>query len=88
MRTLEEIKAELAEFNRERDEALLSMDEEKIRAMVRKWNGTEMLANAEIFWGSVHKAITGAGTLPIEVRRKSKAWLDARGLRSLDDGDL
>lgn len=38
----ERIKAEIERFNQERNEALLSMDEQKIRAMVKKWNGTEM----------------------------------------------
>lgn len=83
----EEIKQEIAAFASERNQALLSMDEDKIRAMVKKWNGTEM-PQGEVFWGAVHKAITGAGSLPIEFRRKSKAWLDERGLKSLDDGDL
>lgn len=82
----DEIKTQLADFNRERNEALTSMDEHRIRAMVRKWNGTEMPSNKKVFWGAVHKAITGALNLPIEVRRTSKAWLDER--KSLDDGDL
>lgn len=79
---------QLKEFKRERSEAFQSLDEQKIRAYCRKWNGTEMPANIEVFWGSVHKAITGAMDLPIEFRRKSKAWLDARGFTSLDDGEL
>lgn len=79
---------EIKQFNRERNEAMLSMDEQKIRAMVRKWNDTEMPSHMETFWGAVHKAITGCLQLPIERRRESKAWLDARGWKSLDDGDL
>lgn len=78
----------LADFRCERNEALLSLDEAKIRAMVRKWNGIEMPLASLAFWGGVHKAITGCRDLPIEFRRKSKAWLDARSFRSLDDGDL
>lgn len=83
-----EIKAELDQFNKERNEALLSLDEQRIRAMVRKWNKVEMPADADVFWGTVHKAITGALALPLEFRRQSKAWLDEHGLRSRDDGDL
>ena len=78
----------LADFIRERNEALLSLDATKIRAMMRKWNGTEMPADPLIFWGAVHKAITGCLAFPIEFRRKSKVWLDHHGLRSHDDGDL
>lgn len=81
------IKAEISRFNSERDAALLSLDEEKIRAMFRKWNGRE-LPEGKVFWGAIHKAITGATNLPIEFRRKSKAWLESQGLRSFDDGDL
>lgn len=78
----------LAAYNRERDEALLSLDEARIRAFFRKWNEYEIPAEPAVFWGSVHKAVTGATNLPIEFRRASKAWLLERGFRSLDDGDL
>lgn len=84
----ERLTRELTEFNRERDEAFLSMDEQRIRAMFRKWNETEMPSHPVLFWGAVHKAVTGSINLPIEFRRKSKAWLTEHGLRSLDDGDL
>lgn len=79
----------LIQFNKERNEAFLTMDEDKIRAHQMKWNGTELPENKDVFWGSVHKAITGCGaSLPLEFRKQSKAWLDKRGLKSLDDGDL
>ena len=32
----------------------------------------------------MHTAITASQTLPLEYRKQSKAWLDARGLHSLD----
>lgn len=81
-------KTTLDQFNAERNEALLSMDEQKIRAMVKKWNGTDMPIHGLTFWGSVHKAITGNTALPLEFRKKSKQWLTERSLRSHDDGDL
>lgn len=80
--------SELENFKRERNEALLSLDANRIRAMVRKWNGTEMPADPKVFWGAVHKAITGILGLPLDFRLKSKAWLTAHKLQSLDDGDL
>ena len=79
---------EIARFVRQRDEALLSLDESRIRALFRQWNGTEMPTDPHVFWGSVHKAITAATSLPIAFRRQSKAWLDEHGYRSFDDGDL
>lgn len=79
---------EIEIFIAERNEALLSLDEQKIRAMFRKWNDVEMTENPTLFWLSVHKAITGCTGLPIDFRRKSKAWLEERGSRRMDDGDL
>lgn len=76
------------EFIAERNEALLSLDEEKIRAMVLKWNGEKMPDNKQVFWAAVHKAITAASGLPIEFRRKSKEYLISIGSMSEDDGDL
>ena len=78
----------IEEFIAERDAALLSLDEIKIRALFRKFNGKEMPSDPEIFWTSVHKAITGATSLPIAFRKASKAWLSERGFQSLDDGEL
>jgi hypothetical protein len=79
---------EIKKFVSERNAALQSLDEPTIRAFFRKWNGRELPDDPNVFWGAIHKAITGATDLPIELRRKSKAWLDAHGLRSFDDGDL
>ncbi len=80
---------EMEEFLAERREALMSLDEEKIRAYFLKYNGSEMpMPSGDLFWNAIHKAITGALDIPIEFRRKSKAWLAERGYGSLDDGDL
>ena len=84
----EEAKKLIEEFKKEQVEVLLSLDEAKIRAFVKKWNGTDMPKHPEAFWGAVHKSITGITSLPTEFRRKSKDWLEKRGWRSYDDGDL
>jgi hypothetical protein len=75
-------------WHQDRNAALLSMDKAKIQAYLKKWNKKEMQCSEDVFWGAVHKAITGAPDLPINFRRISKAWLDAQGLSSFDDGDL
>lgn len=75
-------------FTAQRDEAFLSLDEQKIRNFCIKWNGHDMPTNMEVFWRAVHKAITGNMNLPIEFRKKSKKYLIDRGLMSFDDGDL
>lgn len=83
-----EVSATIKEFNKERNEALLSFDEVKIRAMVLKFNGHDMPTDPKLFWASVHKAITGCLQLPLAFRQAAKNWLSERGLKSLDDGDL
>lgn len=35
-----------------------------------------------------HKVTTASRTMPMERRRASKAWLTARGMHALDDGDV
>jgi hypothetical protein len=35
-----------------------------------------------------HKTVTGVVSLPMELRKKSKAWLNAHKSKSWDDGDL
>ena len=78
----------IEQFKSERNEALLSLDEARIRAMFQKFNGTNLPTNQLVFWTSVHKAITGCKDLPIEFRRSSKQWLKSRGFQSNDDGEL
>ena len=79
---------ELQQFLTERRKAFLSMDKAKILAFADKWGAKIPQLDDELFWIAVHKARTGATDLPIEERRKSKAWLNERGFHSLDDGDL
>lgn len=78
---------QIAAYNKDRNEALLSLDEQKIRAFMEKWN-VQTTEHPETFWCGVHKAITAINALPLEQRLKSKLWLDQRGWKSLDDGDL
>lgn len=69
-----------------RDEALLSMDRDKILAYAKQYS-PELLRSFKddnLFWISVHKARTACRSLPIEERLKSKTWLEERGYRSFD----
>lgn len=78
------------EFVKDRDDALLSLDKEKILAYGRKWGVNELLIpkQEENFWIAIHKARTAAKTLPMAARSESKQWLQERGFRSMDDGDV
>lgn len=79
---------EIERYIRDRNVALLSMDEQTIRTFMSTYSGNPGPADSETFWRGIHKARTGCLDLPIEERRKSKAWLDARNSSSFDDGDL
>lgn len=80
----------MAEFNeqfvRERDKALLSMDKERIIAHMKKYGSP--VPRDEIFWLTIHKARTGAVSLPMAERAASKWWLHRFGSRGMDDGDV
>jgi hypothetical protein len=72
----------------ERDQALLSMDEQQIRAYFRKYNGWDMSPSKDVFWLAIHKARTATRSLPMEARQESKRWLLARGSPSMDEGEV
>lgn len=78
----------IEQFLKERKEALLSMDKEKILAYAQKWAIKNIPSDDETFWIAIHKARTGATDLSTKERIKSKQWLNERGYQSLDDGDL
>lgn len=86
----QEAEGDWGEFVRDRDEALLSMDKDKLVAYGQKWSVDWKVVpgREEWFWVSVHMARTGAKSLPMEERLKSKKWLVERGLRSIDEGDV
>lgn len=68
----------LAEFNRSRDEALLSMDIGKILAHCVRY-GVYIPDNIESFWAGVHKARIAVNAIPEDEKEKSRAWLTAHG---------
>ena len=57
-------------FVTERNEALLSLDREKIERFAKKY-GVTMPTSEEAFWRGVHKAICNITNIPFEVRQKS-----------------
>jgi hypothetical protein len=84
-----ELKAEIRAFVKERDEMLMAGDIDRLIAFHEKHNpGIRAFSSREVAEISMHKARTGAKTLPMEYRAASKAWLAERGYTSLDDGDI
>jgi hypothetical protein len=75
------------EFVRDRDAALLSMSKKKIEAYALKY-GVNLPDDESLFWLTIHKARTGATSLPMIERAASKFWLTHFAYESLDDGDV
>lgn len=73
-------------YRRALDKVLLTRDPHQLEMFMRK-HGL-FASTDEAVELTMHKTITGSRSLPLEVRKESKAWLDARGFTSLDDGDL
>lgn len=67
------------DFVKERDEALLSLDKEKIEAFFRKNTGCEVPANDLVFWAGVHKAILYLNSATFEQKMRSCDWLIEHG---------
>lgn len=68
------------EFQRDRLEALKSLDEEKIRAYLKRWGGNWQGAqNPEVFWRAIHKARTVCPGLTEQEREVSRRWLREHG---------
>jgi hypothetical protein len=79
----------IKDFVKERDEMLMACDVEKMKAFHAKHNPhVRPSPSDDVAWLSLHKARTGAKSLPMEARVYSYNWLKARGSSSLDDGDV
>lgn len=67
-------------FVKERNEALFSLDREKIEEFSRKYCETDDAdVPEEIFWAGVFKAILGINCSPPELVTQAKSWLHEHG---------
>lgn len=64
----------IPQFVKEGNEALFSLDENKIRAYAKKYR-VDLPDNYIAFWGGVYKAICSITTAPKELQGKARAWL-------------
>ena len=69
---------QLAQFLKDRDAALLSLDSYKIRAFYHKY-GMQMPKDDHLFWVSVHKAICHMSAASYEQKLYSSQWLIVHG---------
>lgn len=67
-------------FVKERDEALLSLDKEKIIRFSKKY-GVPMPKSELAFWASIHKAIVLLNSATAEQKQKSTNWLLQNGFK-------
>lgn len=63
-------------FVKERNEALWSLDADKIKAFLSKYH-SGWPKNETVFWAGVYMAVLQIKDTPEEVKAKAKAWLDA-----------
>lgn len=73
------VKPKTDDFIKERNEALFSLDEQKIRAYAEKWCA-KVPENPIAFWGAVYKAIYNITNAPTELKQKAKEWLEENGM--------
>lgn len=58
----------------ERNEALFSLDEQKIRVYCKKYD-VVIPKNPIVFWGAIYKAILAISDAPNQTQEKAKLWL-------------
>jgi len=69
----------IQKFVKERDKTLLSLNERKIRRLMKK-HGMWFRPGDEIsFWATVHKAILGISYATEEQKERSAKWLTEHG---------
>lgn len=70
----------LEEFVKERNEALFSLDRNKIEAYMKKYGELEVEEIPEkLFWANVYQAICGIKDAPDELISKALMWLYKNG---------
>lgn len=77
-----EVMREMAQFLRERDETLHSLDKERILAYMQKYD-IPIPSGEVVFWVGVHKAILSMASSTEEQREQSREALRALGFRPI-----
>lgn len=70
---------DVKEFVRDRDEAFLSLDRQKIEAYMEKYGIENYQVDDLTFWAGVHKGILAIRSATPEQRQRSNEWLRAHG---------
>lgn len=67
-------KVQMSSFAKERNEAIFSLDKEKIEANARKHN-IQIPKDETVFWAGIYKAILVIPSAPEDLVLKAKSWL-------------
>ena len=73
------MRARIANFVKERNEALFSLDRERIEAYLKR-RGCDVPDNDIVFWAGVYKSICNITNAPEDLVRKAKEWLHTHGM--------
>ena len=76
------MKIDMKEFVKERDEALLTLDETKIRAFLSKYGMACEPINELAWWAGIHESILCIRSATPEQVERSKKWLVEHGFRA------
>lgn len=68
----------ISDFVKERNEALFSLDKEKIKRYAKKYQ-IVVPDNDMIFWAGVYKSIVAIESAPKELKEKAVEWLIENG---------
>ncbi|HEY8562833.1 MAG TPA: hypothetical protein VIL74_20815 [Pyrinomonadaceae bacterium] len=71
---------DLVNFVKERDEALRSLDEIKIREYAIKYR-VPLPQNIQVFWAAVHKARLASNGITEQEKQISREWLTQNGFQ-------
>ena len=85
-----DLNKQLSMFINERNSALVSLNEKRIKKLFRKW-GVPYPEDRTVFWASVHMSIIeiykcGGRYVKKEHYERSKEWLVQNGLSHMADG--
>lgn len=80
-------KNDLKRYIAERNAVLLNGTPDDLLDLIKRYR-LHVPSCREVLELTFHKTVTGVASLPLDLRKKSKAWLSERGSGSLDDGEL
>ena len=73
------MRARIANFVKERNEVLFSLDRDRIEAYLMR-RGCDVPENDIVFWAGVYKSICNITSAPDDLVQRAKEWLHSHGM--------